>query len=59
MQSLMQEASVLKMVDNLTNPVSDLFLEPAWKYMTDNYSKFTISFWVSVLIHEVGDVVLF
>lgn len=41
-------------IGNVTNPLDDFFLEPAWKYMTDNYSKFTISFWISILVHEVG-----
>lgn len=41
------------LVGNITNPLDDYLLEPSWKYMTTNYSRFTISFWFSVIIHEV------
>ena len=45
--------NTMEVIGNVTNPLDDLFLEPAWKYMTTNYSRFTISFWISVLVHEV------
>ena len=41
------------LVGNITNPLDDYLLEPSWKYMTNNYSRFTISFWFSIIIHEV------
>ena len=39
---------------NITNPLDEAILGPAWTYMTDNYSKFTIAFWFSIALHEVG-----
>ena len=44
----------VEMVGNITNPLDDYVLEPAWRYMIANYSKFTIAFWFSVIVHEVS-----
>ena len=30
-------------------------VESGWEYMTDNYSKFTISMVFSVILHEVNN----
>lgn len=35
------------------NPVKDPFAR-AWMYMTDNYTKFQIATWGSLIIHEVS-----
>ena len=37
---------------SLHNPVEP-YIASAWNYMTDNYSRFTISMWISVVLHEV------
>ena len=39
------------------NPVKDPF-ERAWVYMTDNYTKFQIATWGSLIVHEVGKTTL-
>ena len=39
------------------NPVEPYFAS-AWNYMTDNYSRFTIAMWISVVLHEVGRTML-
>ena len=44
----------VEIVGNITNPLDDYVLEPAWRYMIANYSKFTIAFWFSVIVHEVS-----
>lgn len=41
---------------NITDPLDRAILEPAWTYMTDNYSKFTIAFWFSIVLHEVRQI---
>lgn len=38
---------------NITDPLDKAVLEPVWTYMTANYSKFTIAFWFSIVLHEV------
>lgn len=45
---------LLQTVANTTlrNPVEPYFAS-AWNYMTDNYSRFTIAMWISVVLHEV------
>jgi methylsterol monooxygenase len=40
-------------IENISNPLNSLLMEPAWNYMTDNFSEFTITFWFSILMHEV------
>ena len=35
------------------NPVQEYFKD-AWTYMTDNYTKFQIATWGSLLLHEVN-----
>ena len=47
--------ALLQTVTNssLQNPVEPYFAS-AWNYMTDNYSRFTIAMWFSVVLHEVG-----
>ena len=35
------------------NPFRDS-LKHAWIYMTDNYTKFQIATWGSLIVHEVG-----
>jgi hypothetical protein len=37
---------------SLHNPVEP-YVASAWNYMTDNYSRFTIAMWISVVLHEV------
>ena len=39
---------------NITDPIDEAFLGPAWTYLTENYSKFTIAFWFSIVLHEVS-----
>lgn len=29
------------------------YIASGWEYMTDNYSKFTIATWFSIILHEV------
>ena len=45
---------LLHMVGNTSvhNPVEP-YIASAWNYMTNNYSRFTISMWISVVLHEV------
>ena len=46
--------ALLQTVANSTlrNPVEP-YLGSAWNYMTDNYPRFTIAVWFSVVLHEV------
>ena len=46
--------ALLQTVSNSTlrNP-AEAYFASAWNYMTDNYSRFTISVWISVILHEV------
>lgn len=37
---------------SIRNPVEPYFAS-GWNYMTDNYSKFTISVLFSIILHEV------
>lgn len=30
------------------------YMASGWGYMTDNYSKFTIATWFSIILHEVN-----
>ena len=46
--------NTVEIVGNITNPLDNYVLEPAWRHMTANYSKFTIAFWFSVIVHEVS-----
>lgn len=48
--------NTIEVVGNITNPLDDFLLAPAWTYMTNNFSKFTISFWFSIIWHEVGEI---
>ena len=34
------------------NPVEP-YIASGWNYMTDNYSRFTIAMWISIVLHEV------
>lgn len=47
--------ALLQTVTNssLQNPVEPYFAS-AWNYMTDNYTRFTIAMWFSLVLHEVG-----
>lgn len=36
------------------NPVEP-YIASGWNYMTQNYSRFTIAMWFSVMLHEVRD----
>ncbi|CAI8025336.1 Methylsterol monooxygenase 1 [Geodia barretti] len=46
--------ALLQTVANSTlrNPVEP-YLGSAWNYMTDNYPRFTIAVWFSVVLHEL------
>ena len=37
---------------SLKNPVEP-YVASAWNYMTDNFERFTIAVWFSVVFHEV------
>lgn len=50
MQTLYKTASV---VGNSSVPFEG-YIASGWNYMTDNYSKFTIAMWFSVIYHEVS-----
>ena len=45
-----------EVLGNITDPLDEAIIRPAWTYMTDNYSKFTIAFWFSMAFHEVGGI---
>jgi hypothetical protein len=49
--------ALLQTVANSTlrNP-AEPYLAYAWNYMTDNYPRFTIAVWFSVVLHEVRKV---
>lgn len=46
--------ALLQTVTNTTlrNPVEP-YVASAWNYMTDNFDRFTIAMWFSVLLHEI------
>ena len=46
-------SDAVELAGNVTNPLDNYLLEPSWNYMTSTYSRFTISFWFSIIIHEV------
>ena len=37
---------------NVSNPLSAV-AETGWTYMTDHYSEYTITSWISIVLHEV------
>jgi len=42
----------VEVVGNFSNPV-----EVSWNYMTDNFSEFSITTWISFILHEVQNIV--
>ena len=46
-------SALLQTVANTSyNPVEP-YVASGWNYMTENYSRFTIAVWISLILHEV------
>ena len=49
---MMSAYRAVEVVGNFSNPV-----EVSWNYMTDNFSEFSITTWISFILHEVQNIV--
>ena len=46
-------SALLQTVANASHNPIEPYVASGWTYMTDNYSRFTIAVWISLILHEV------